>query len=502
MTTAVAITDHNPAYALEMVDPNQVIVGANVRTTTAEQVGKDKRFVASIKERGVLTPVVGYRDEDGQIVVLMGQRRTYAAILAGQAMMPAMLAPSSQDADRIVDQLVENAHRAATSASDEVAAVQTLMGLGLSAATIAKRTATKRAQVDAAATVAGSATATAAIAARADLSLLQIAVLAEFEDDEDATARLLSSTPGQFDHTAQRLRDRAAERVERATFIAGLEMQGLTVVEAPTFQGTTTARSLSSLTGNDGQELDDQEHRTCPGHAVFVVREWADFFAESGEEVPGDFEGDYNADGEFEGGPIVESREVLRTRTCCTDPAANGHSERYRSTYGVPEQQPGEATEEEREAKKRARREVIAGNKQWASAETVRREWLRGTLTRKTVPKGAQAFIASILIGHGYVVTQQNGGDHTANLLGVETPTFGHNTIAPTLDGASENRAAVIALACVIGGCEALMNRDQWRSPSRWVGAYLDTLAGWGYPLSPVEQRAAGQKVDLLDTDA
>lgn len=499
MTTAVATTDQSPAYALEMVDPHQVIVGANVRTTTAEQVGKDKRFVASIKERGVLTPVVGYRDQDGQIVVLMGQRRTYAAILAGRATMPAMLAPSSQDADRIVDQLVENTHRAATSATDEVAAVQTLMSLGLSAATIAKRTATKRAQVDAAATVAGSANATAAIAARADLSLLQIAVLAEFEDDQDATARLLASSPGQFDHTAQRLRDQAAEQLVRAQFVAGLKEQGLSVVEAPAYDGQTTARRLSALTDENGQELDEVEHLTCPGHAVYLAREWIEVFTETGEDVPDDYEEQVDEEGHAIG-PAIEHRDAFGAHPCCTDAAGNGHRDRYQSARNASGQ--GEPSEEERAAKKRERREVIAGNKQWTSAETVRREWLRSMLSRKTAPKGAHAFLATILIGHGYVVTQQNGGDHTAALLGVETPTFGHNTVAPALDGASENRAAVIALACVIGGCEALMNRDQWRSPSGWVSPYLDTLAGWGYPLSPVEQRAAGQQVDLLATDA
>ncbi|WP_344017093.1 hypothetical protein [Pseudonocardia xinjiangensis] len=50
------------------------------------------------------------------------------------------------------------------------------------------------------------------------------------------------------------------------------------------------------------------------------------------------------------------------------------------------------------EAEKAERRRVIANNKDWDSATTVRRDWLRTTfLARKTAPKDAVRFIAATL---------------------------------------------------------------------------------------------------------
>jgi hypothetical protein len=42
-------------------------------------------------------------------------------------------------------------------------------------------------------------------------------------------------------------------------------------------------------------------------------------------------------------------------------------------------------------------REVIANNKAWRAAETVRREWLKSFVARKNAPKGALRFIFSEL---------------------------------------------------------------------------------------------------------
>ena len=52
----------------------------------------------------------------------------------------------------------------------------------------------------------------------------------------------------------------------------------------------------------------------------------------------------------------------------------------------------------EREAARAARRTVIANNKAWASAETVRRTWLRSFLTRRSAPKGTVGFLAAALV--------------------------------------------------------------------------------------------------------
>src|SRR3954466_3091866 len=75
-------------------------------------------------------------------------------------------------------------------------------------------------------------------------------------------------------------------------------------------------------------------------------------------------------------------------------------------------------SEAEREPARAERRDVIESNKAWASAETVRRDWLRAYLIRKTAPKGTAAFIATALATDADLVC--SGGDTAlaADLIG------------------------------------------------------------------------------------
>jgi ParB family chromosome partitioning protein len=76
-----------------------------------------------------------------------------------------------------------------------------------------------------------------------------------------------------------------------------------------------------------------------------------------------------------------------------TDPKAAGFH-RYGQTAKEP------MTEEQ----KAERKTLIANNKAWDWAETVRREWLGEFLTRKTLPKDAPQFIARGLTLHHSIV--------------------------------------------------------------------------------------------------
>lgn len=65
------------------VDPATLIVSANVRA----EVHLDKPFIASIRDQGVLVPIVARRRND-QLQVVLGQRRTLGAVEAGRALVP------------------------------------------------------------------------------------------------------------------------------------------------------------------------------------------------------------------------------------------------------------------------------------------------------------------------------------------------------------------------------------------------------------------------------
>jgi ParB-like nuclease family protein len=64
---------------LEMLDPATLLVDLNIR-----EAKLDKDFVASIKDHGVIEPIVAVRTEDGQVRVRHGHRRALGAIEAAQ----------------------------------------------------------------------------------------------------------------------------------------------------------------------------------------------------------------------------------------------------------------------------------------------------------------------------------------------------------------------------------------------------------------------------------
>ncbi len=126
----------NTTPTLEMIDPATLTVEVNVRKEAALTAD----FIASIKEHGVMEPVIAHRKDDGTVHVLMGQRRTRAAVEAGRDSIPVMIIGSPEEAERIVRQVVENIQRAELTDADEADAYHQLSLIGVSAAAIAKKT--------------------------------------------------------------------------------------------------------------------------------------------------------------------------------------------------------------------------------------------------------------------------------------------------------------------------------------------------------------------------
>jgi ParB family chromosome partitioning protein len=72
------------------------------------------------------------------------------------------------------------------------------------------------------------------------------------------------------------------------------------------------------------------------------------------------------------------------------------------------------------EADKAERRRVIANNREWDSA-TVRRDWLKGFLARRTAPRNAMTYIAVRLsrAGHDVRRAMESGHPSACELLGL-----------------------------------------------------------------------------------
>jgi ParB family chromosome partitioning protein len=469
-------------FQVRHLDPRTLLVDRNLRTDPA----LTPDFVGSIRDHGVLIPIVAVEADDG-VRVRYGQRRTLAAVEAGRPTVPVVvIGPDADDRateiDRLVTQWAENEQRAGLTDRDRLAGVEQLAAFGLSAADISRRTRTPRPRVEAALTVAASPLARDAAGRHDFLDLTQAAVLAEFAGDDKAVETLLSAARhGGFDHTAQRLRDRRADRAEQARATEALTAQGVRVVDQPAH--TDAARHLAQL-DHDGTPLTPETHAACPGHAAYLVAGYEPAGAPDGDDGDGNEDGDGDGDGASPG-----YQRVFQPRYVCTDPDAHGHVDRYPPPAGTGPGRPAGPLSEQDKAE---RREVIENNKAWRSATTVRREWLRTFAARRAAPRGAGRFAAACLAAGDHELRRALERGHPAarDLLGRKDTPLTAAQLADLIEKATEPRAQVLTLAVVLAAYEDTLDVPAWRRPSPAARRYLAALETWGYTLSDVERLA------------
>jgi ParB family transcriptional regulator, chromosome partitioning protein len=486
---------------VERVDPRGLLIDTNVRIDPNADV--DAGLIKSITEHGVLQPIVVVRAREGQLRVRFGHRRTLAAIEAQQATVPVVIKgdEATDDAaqiERILEQWDENEYRAGLRTADKVNTVQQLAAFGLPADQITTRLGTtSRPEVDAALAVAGSDLAKAATARYEFLDLTQAAVIAEFEDDAEAVKRLVAaaSTGKQFEHVTQQLRDARTETERQAAFTQRLLEAAITVID-PDRDDVT---ELHELMSPDGVPLTDENHRQCPGNAAYVITTSGYIDPTTGEPIDED---DDREDDEDE--PQSTWGDYCEAQYVCTDPETHGHVSRAnqrttrtheQSAPQISEQEQA-ATEAKKEADRIKLRQKIANNKDWASAETVRRQWLKDFITRKSAPKGTASFIATAIAVDAHVVTTGAGHQLACQLLGCEPNHYGRKSaLGALIEKSSEARAQVLALAQVLSAYEAKTDRDHWQKQFHQdhVKRYLRFLQANKYDLSPVELLACGQ---------
>ncbi|HEY3339583.1 MAG TPA: ParB N-terminal domain-containing protein [Propionicimonas sp.] len=430
------------------LDPRTLIIEANVRT----DADLDPAFVESIRDNGVLMAILVQRHEDGTLHVRAGQRRTLGAIAAERATIPARIIDgTNDDAERIVQQVLENDARKNLTDTDRSAAYHQMALLGLPAATIARRLHKPKAEVEAGITVAASRA--GLDAASQGLSLLDAAVFAEFEDDEDGTRRLRDAVRygKPLAHAAQRIRDgprregqgRRPDQAPQArqghrhpgARLLGHQPQG---PERPARQGQQDAPDRRDARHLPRPRRLDRHHRRRAGRHLRLLG-------------------------------LQGQRQVKNT-----DPTkrANPMSEEDRA----------------------ARREVVANNKAWKSAETVRREWLANFAKRKTAPKTAAAFIARVMID-GYTINKAREQGHrlAADMLGTTAHAdhTGWHPVSETLAAqaakAAPARAQQIALVVGLAAVEDNTHTGTWRNAYGVTRDYFAFIQECGYELSEVE---------------
>lgn len=135
-----------PGARLIQIDPHRIV--PNPRQPRTHFDADDlAELVHSVREFGVLQPVVVRATEDGAYELVMGERRTRAAREAGLATIPAVLREAA-DEDLLRDALLENLHRSQLNPLEEASAYQQLLeDFGITQEELAGRIGRSRPQI-------------------------------------------------------------------------------------------------------------------------------------------------------------------------------------------------------------------------------------------------------------------------------------------------------------------------------------------------------------------
>ncbi|WP_226533880.1 ParB/RepB/Spo0J family partition protein [Microbacterium paraoxydans] len=135
-----------PGIHLIQVDPNSIV--ANPRQPRTHFDADDlAELVHSVREFGVLQPVVVRKNATGDYELIMGERRTRAAREAGLDLIPAIVRDTA-DEDLLRDALLENLHRSELNPLEEASAYQQLLDdFGITQEELATRIGRSRPQI-------------------------------------------------------------------------------------------------------------------------------------------------------------------------------------------------------------------------------------------------------------------------------------------------------------------------------------------------------------------
>jgi len=135
-----------PGIHLVHVDPNSIV--PNPRQPRTHFNPEDlAELVHSVREFGVLQPVVVRRNGEGEYELIMGERRTRAAREAGLETIPVIVRETA-DEDLLRDALLENLHRSELNPLEEASAYQQLLeDFGITQEELATRSGRSRPQI-------------------------------------------------------------------------------------------------------------------------------------------------------------------------------------------------------------------------------------------------------------------------------------------------------------------------------------------------------------------
>lgn len=428
-------------------------------------------FVASIKAEGIRVPLlITTAGTPGVYKITDGARRLAGAIKANLAEAPCNFdaARADDEAGQYLDMLITSRHKEPLSAQEEANALFAAFEAGATKTRLAKAYGKKDAVETAlkAATLPAE-TQQAAAAAEYPWTVDELAGLAEFADDTEATTRLLTAfNDDQFAWQVEREREERAEKAKREAIREKLKAAGITLYEYD--DAPAGLVKLAVMPTADGKGIEPEAHADCPGHVALFER-W--------------------------GAP----REFY----ACADSANCPHVDRANFTAPVVPVSPTSAELVTEAARKKAedsakRKKVVQGNKDWRAARTVRHKWL-ATLMARTSLSREETDVMTKWTAHTYLtmswVVQAgiSGQDQLkAELLGLSKPP---SDWSKETAKASGKRLLLLTFLPLATSYEKSMRDERWRTDSHEYRSERKQAAGWlkflmsiGYKPSPIER--------------
>lgn len=498
---------------LEFVPVADLVIGDNVR----KEPRLKRTFVDSLRRLGNFDAIIGYRREDGKVVVVDGQRRTYGLRKVGRENAKVELWPTRNDAmgaaNRLEIQVMANAGEPLTE-SEIGGAIADMLELGISEADTSKRLGVDSSQVKAVRALTKSQN-SRALVEDGQLSLTEAAAAAEFAEDETATARLVAAAGrGIFAHTLAEVRAERDAEAARAGVIAEHQSRGFEVLDEDVYfteyHSSTPFHLLRRLEGDGGQPTADDIKNPAHWSVYFTEREEITV-TETGETVE-EWKVDWRTSndphtvarrGKFHAAQ-VQVETVLRPSYYCRDAAAEG----LRSVAGRGTSKDEEAIAAEKAAKAAESQRAGLCNELARTATPVRREWVRDKLA-KGLPADALLWAVRVLTEEPGLISENAAAAIAQELAGPKGYALatGQARSKAAIDRA-QARTQVVVVAMVFGAIEARMQpNDQrpnyWRGGTLTAGAsperrrgriadYLALLSSWGYALSRIESVAIG----------
>ncbi|MGC4174367.1 ParB/RepB/Spo0J family partition protein [Demequina sp.] len=389
-------------------------------------------LTASIKQLGILEPLIVTPDPEGGYTILAGHRRHASAIDAGLTDVDCVVREGIDPLAQVTGMVHENHHRDGLTPAEMGRGVQQMFALGSKVTHVAKGLGVSQAKVKDFVKANDLAAPTKDAVHAGTITLDAALMLAEFENDPDLyDAGLAELLKGQ---NASWVRDRlvnaATAKARQAEFTAYVDAHQVPITDVDSY-----GRNVDVFYDEDAIAA----HIGLDCHAV-----------------------KYDPYGTNPVKHLCINARAHRKDADGKDVTSN------------------EAVETAKEAERKARRRVIANNKAFDVANAARNEWLEQFLTRKTMPKGALAPTVALLTAR---VPEHSDYAAARSALGA-----GHD-LASISEAMPNDQTATKALVLTLVHNVEHVNglREVWRRSSETFAAYLTLLSQWGYVLTPPE---------------